>query len=215
MGVPVTDFEIRSRSFSFSFKNGRGNPPNHRTFADVVARIVREAAPCPAFQERSVLVPIPRSGSSRESFDRDAVIWPTEPLAHAIAKSSGHRVAHLIHRHRPVPRSSDGPQGRVSVMEHLASMRVSVEPALFEEPIVLLDDQLTKGTQSMACLRALRRAGYLGPIQAYFVHQTVAPRPNQEQRDPFLCHRITWVQGAPLAQRVEIGRWWDGPCSFG
>ncbi|MDC0667832.1 phosphoribosyltransferase [Nannocystis radixulma] len=207
MSNPESEYERRSQKFNWSFKNGRDHPPKGWTFADVVNFIVEDVTHCPVFAEPCLLVPIPRSGSSRESFDPHAVAWPAEALARALASRTGHRFAQLLRRERPVGRSSDGLQGRVTVKDHLASMRVEVEAEHLEARIVLLDDMLTLGTQSMACLRALRLNGHLGPIEAYFVHQTVAPYPTPEQRARFLCHRITWADGERLAQRVETGRW--------
>lgn len=195
-------------------KNGRGGSPRRPTFADVVKFIVADVEGCPVFAAPSVLAPIPRSGSSRESFEPGACTWPTKELAGALAASSGHRARQLLERRTPVHRSSDGP-GRVSVEEHLASLVAHVESELLGARLVLLDDLLVMGTQAVAGVVALRRAGYVGPIEAYFVHQAIAPNPKPSQRLPFLTHRITWQEGHWLARRTEVGRWRTGPSVAG
>lgn len=115
-------------------------------------------------------------------------------------------MAELLDRPTPVARSSDGPV-RVSVVDHVASLRVHVDEELLTARLVLLDDLLVKGTQALACFLALRRAGYVGPIEAFFVHQAIAPNPTPEQQRPFLCHHITWREGDHLPDRIEVGFW--------
>jgi hypothetical protein len=202
---PEGKYETRARHFNFCFKNGRGCMPKQPTFADVVNLIVKQASQCPAFAAPSVLVPIPRSGSSRASFAADACPWPNKQLAEAFA-GTRNVVAQLLERAMPLSRSSDGAT-RVPVDEHVGSLHVRIDRALRSARIVLIDDNLTKGTQSIACLVALRRAGYIGPVEAFFVSQTIAPNPAPEQREPFLRHYITWMEGQRLARRVERGQW--------
>lgn len=213
----MTDVEERAQEFCFAFKNGRGDRHKHakcRTFREVLSGIARNAASCPAFTERSVLIPIPRSGSSRRSFEPGACEWPNLELARVLARDGPHEVAQLLERETVVRLSSDKSLGRVPVAEHIASLRVRVEQRLLPERLVLLDDVLTKGTQAMASFLTLRRAGYTGPIVAFFVHQTVAPRPTKMQRQPFLVHSITWVEGQHFAQRSEISCWRDQPADW-
>ena len=118
----------------------------------------------------------------------------------------GYPVEQLLSRAKRVPCSS-GSSTRVSVAEHLNSLAVQSSPDLRSARLILLDDCLVKGTQAMAGFRALRIAGYTGPIEAYCVHQDLAPNPMPQQRVPFLTHSITWKEGARLAQRAEIGCW--------
>ena len=103
--APTDEYEERAKHFCFCFKNGRGCPEKHPTFDDVVRFIVGGLANCPAFGEPSVLVPIPRSGNSRESFDRDACAWPALALATALATGGDHHVVqqrdHGGERHLP------------------------------------------------------------------------------------------------------------------
>lgn len=205
--APETKLEQRAKPFNWSFKNGRGCPPKAPTFADVLRIIVADVARCPAFAAPRVLVPIPRSGSSRTSFDPDGYTWPCEQLAHAIAEAGGdHAPTLLLERGTRVRRSSDEPE-RVSVAEHVASLRVRVDPQHRSTPLVLLDDLLVKGTQTIACVLALRAAGYTGSIEAYFVHQAVAPHPTSEQRRRGQVHRIVWTDGERLARRSDVKRW--------
>ncbi len=207
---PTGDYETRAKDFSWAYKNGRGGNNWAPTFADVIHNIVRDLPTCPAFTTPSILVPIPRSGSSRDSFERDACTWPNRALAKALAGGpggpDGHVMAELVDRAKAIRRSSDGPT-RVPVKEHVASLRVQVVQNLLTSRIVLLDDVLVKGAQALACFIVLRRAGYIGPIEMYAVHQSIAPNPTDDQREPFLCHRITWNEDQPLPHRIEVGAW--------
>lgn len=202
---PTSDIETRAKQFSHAFKNGRGYPKKSFTFANVVEAIVKHAAGCPALAERSVLVPIPRSGNSRPSFLEDACAWPVEDLAQALA-GTGHKLERLLERRTPVARSSDSKQ-RIPVEEHVSSLSARAPANLRNARLVLIDDVLTRGTQAMAAMLTLRRAGYQGVIQGYFVFQTIAPDATQEQRGLALQHRITWQHGQRLARRVELGSW--------
>ena len=114
----------------------------------------------------------------------------------------------LLERKTRVRCSSDGPD-RVTVREHIESIQVHDDSQHRSAPLVLIDDMLVKGTQTMASVIALRSAGYTGPIEAYFVHQTIAPNPVPLQRLLWLVHRIEWMEGDRLATRSEIGRWRD------
>ena len=203
---PASKYEERAKRFNWAFKNGRGyDERKSPTFPDVVRGIVRGVDVCPAFSKPSVLVPIPRSGSSRVSFQPDACAWPVLELAQALV-AGGHRVELLLDRPVPIRRSSDGVD-RVSVEEHATSVRTRIEPGLLAARIVLLDDLLVRGTQAIACMLALRRSGYTGVIESYFVHQSVAPHPTPDQRKPFLRHRLLWEEGQRLARRLEAGFW--------
>lgn len=139
-------------------------------------------------------------------------MWPVEALANALVGvgAGDHAVELLLDRPVPIRRSSDGPE-RVSVDEHADSVRVQIADRMRDERVVLLDDLLVKGTQAMACMIALRRAGHTGPIEAYFVHQSIAPNPTDDQRQPFLEHRILWAEGQRLARRIEVGCWHRTP----
>lgn len=203
---PISEYEERARQFAFSFKNGRGCPPKHPAFADVVRFIVADIADCPAFAQPCIIVPVPRSGNSRKSFERGAPSWPCIHLAEALVSRDVRRVFSLLERQTPVERSSDGSK-RISVDEHLLSMKAVLRPDFLSSRLVLVDDLLTRGTQMIAALLTLRRAGYSGPIAAYCVHQTIAPAPLTEQRSPYLKHTISWHDGQFLASRADHGRW--------
>lgn len=204
---PTCDYETRAKDFNWAYKNGRGGNSWAPTFADVIYNIVRDLPMCPAFTTPSVLVPIPRSGSSRDSFDQHACTWPNHALAEALTRGAGgHVMAELVERPKAIRRSSDGAT-RVPVKEHVASLRAQVVAHLLTSRIVLLDDLLVKGAQALACVIVLRRAGYIGPIEMYAVHQAIAPYPTNDQREPFLRHRITWNEDQPLPRRVETGAW--------
>ena len=112
------------------------------------------------------------------------------------------------------------PEDEARLLLEVASDLVALARPIFEMPALtrvmlasagemIADDMLVKGTQTMASVIALRSAGYTGPIEAYFVHQTIAPNPVPLQRLLWLVHRIEWMEGDRLATRSEIGRWRD------
>jgi hypothetical protein len=208
------DVYRRARDFFYAFKNGRSYRPRDLSFDDVLVAIARAVERCPAFAEPAVLVPVPRSGSSRESFERDACKHPCLALARLLAERTPHlAVQELLARATAVPRASDTPE-RVSVDQHCQSLRsrplAVAQPGPATDRLVLVDDIVTKGTQLMACYLALRRAGHLGPIEAVCVSQTVAPDPGEEQLRPYLEHRIRWREGHALASRDDLGQWREG-----
>ena len=209
--APKDDREVYKRDVSFlrAFKNGRryGYRDERLDFDGVVRKIAETARLCPAFSEPCFVVPVPRSGSSRESFQPDACEYPCAALAKALAATlSNVRVAELLSRVQPVTRASDTP-GRVTIAQHLESLAVEMPAELAQAKLVLVDDIVTKGTQLAACVRALRQAGHKGPIEAFCVSQTVAPNPTGEQQLPFLRHHISWREGDDHARRVERGQW--------
>lgn len=201
---------VRAREFFYAFKNGRSYRPTALSFDDVVKAIVHASRRCPAFARPSVLVPVPRSGSSRASFDRDACRHPCLALAQRFALSIENLTVHeLIGRSTPVPRASDTPD-RVSVDQHRQSLTIAWRPELAGARLLLVDDIVTKGTQLMASMLALRHAGYHGAIEAFCVSQTVAPDPEENQRRPYLVHRIRWREGHALASRDDLDQWRAG-----
>jgi hypothetical protein len=201
---------VRAREFFYAFKNGRSYRPTDLSFEGVVEAIARASRRCPAFSQPAVLVPVPRSGSSRASFDRDACKHPCLALAQRLAEIGKDLAVHeLIDRSTPVPRASDTPD-RVSVDQHRQSLTITWRPELAGARLVLIDDIVTKGTQLMASMMALRQAGYQGVIEAFCVSQTVAPGPHENQLLPYLAHRIRWREGNALASRDDLQQWREG-----
>jgi hypothetical protein len=201
---------VRAREFFYAFKNGRSYRPTNMSFEEVVKAIAHASRTCPAFARPAVLVPVPRSGSSRASFDRDACRHPCLALAQRLAQSMKKLEVHeLIGRSTPVPRASDTPV-RVSVDQHRQSLTIAWRPELAGARLVLIDDIVTKGTQLIASMLALRDAGYQGVIEAYCVSQTVAPGPTENQLLPYLVHRIRWREGNALASRDDLDQWRQG-----
>jgi predicted amidophosphoribosyltransferase len=201
---------VRAREFFYAFKNGRSYRLTALSFEDVVKAIVHASRRCPAFARPAVLVPVPRSGSSRASFDRDACKHPSLALAQQFAQTMKSLAVHeLIGRGTPVPRASDTPD-RVSVDQHRQSLTIAWRPELASARLVLIDDIVTKGTQLIASMLALRHAGYQGAIEAFCVSQTVAPDPSPTQLLPYLVHRIRWREGNALASRDDLQQWREG-----
>lgn len=203
----------RSRQFVYSFKNGRPYRYEERTldFDAIVESLLVKARACPAFDEASLLVPIPRSGMSERSFVRDAEVYPCRVLAQKIADAlpHGHRVVEIFTRGLPLPPSSLAGR-RPSLAEHVNSLSIDLQ-GIGARPIVLIDDLLTKGTQSMACLVKLRRAGFAHRISGFYVSQTVHWGPSILQQQPYLVHRIEYRSGNEYPRRSESSAWRDCP----
>jgi len=215
-GKPESLLERRARQFFFSFKNGRsyewrGPPRKHLSFEQVLSAVARSALRSPPLQVASglplLLIPVPRSGNSRESFGQGAHEWPNLALAQQLAQLRPHfRVEQLLDRQSSVPCASDSKR-RPTVGEHLDSLKVTLPQEFFDSRIVLIDDLITRGTQAIACMVALHEQGHRGPIEGYFVSQTIGPKAGPEDRKKHLIHELTWRPGANYPMRVEVGPW--------
>lgn len=198
----------RALSFFYAFKNGRSYTfaGRHKSFEEVLEIIANDARDCPAFSRPCVLVPVPRSGSSRESFAKGACEYPCLALATELTRIAGVRMAELLTRVRPISRASDT-RGRTSVDAHRESLQVTFDAELEFARLVLVDDLITRGTQLIACIMVLRQAGYQGGISAFCVSQTVAPSPRPEQLQPYLEHHVSLAEGRDLADREDVKQW--------
>ncbi len=203
----------RSRQFFYAFKNGWGYQYGDRKldFAAIVASVVEKARDCPAFAEPSWLVPVPRSGLSERSFAAGAEAYPCRVLAQQLAAAlpGGHRALEVFSRRAPMaPASLAG--RRPTLAEHMASLAVHLG-VLEARPIVLIDDLVTQGTQSMACLVLLRQAGFESAVRGFYVGQTVHRGPSILQQQPYLGHRIEVRVGDDYPRRCESSAWRDCP----
>lgn len=203
----------RSRRYIYAFKNGRAYRSGTRQieFEAIVADLVVRARDCPAFESQSLLVPIPRSGRSERSFDARAEEYPCRVLAEALARAlpGGHRVAEVFTRRRPLPPSSSAGR-RHTLDEHARSLALD-RRALDARSIVLIDDLVTKGTQSMACAVMLREAGFTGTIAGFYVGQAVHWKQSILQQQPYLVHAIAYTEGDDYPRRTEESAWRDCP----
>jgi hypothetical protein len=203
----------RSRQFFYSFKNGRSYHYEDKNldFEEIVASLVKKARSCPAFGEASLLVPIPRSGMSEPSFAPGAEEYPSRVLAQRLADAlpGGHRAVELFTRCLALPPSSLSGR-RPSLSEHMGSLGINRQ-AIDARPIVLIDDLVTKGTQSMACLVKLRRAGLDHSVSGFYVAQVVHRGPSILQQQPYLVHRIEYRSGEDYPRRSESTAWRDCP----
>jgi len=203
----------RSRQFFYAFKNGRPyhREEKHLDFDAIIESLIVKARACPAFDEASLLVPVPRSGMSERSFTPGAEVYPclvlAERLADALPRS--HRAVEPFTRCSPLPPSSLAGR-RPSLAEHMNSLSLEMQ-GIGAQPIVLIDDLLTKGTQSMACLVKLRRAGFTHRISGFYVSQTIHRGPSILQQQPYLLHRIEYWSGNDYPRRYEFSAWRDCP----
>ena len=203
------DLYRRAVAFLWAFKNGRGyrHADKHLSFTEIVMTLVERAKDCPAFRQPCVAVPVPRSGSSRPSFEPDACEYPCWELAQKLATEFPHvQAVDVLGRSHPVARASDT-QGRVKIAAHLDSLVVNLPAELVQAKLVLVDDLITKGTQLMACYRALQQAGHKGEVEAFCVSQTVAPNATNEQQLPYLRHLVRWRTEWELASRSDDQPW--------
>lgn len=206
-------FLERSRQYLYAFKNGRPYNHNgaHLGFSQIVDDLVKKARNCPAFQQSALIVPIPRSGRSEPSFTRDSVAFPCQALAKALARDlpGQHVAVELFVREKPLPPSSSLSR-RISLDEHLASLGLDTQ-YLTDRPVVLVDDLITRGTQSMACALKLRSAGFNLRISGYFAGQVVNRSGSIFCQQPFLAHQITYHSGEEYPKRTERWAWRDCP----
>lgn len=120
----------RSRQFFYSFKNGRPYRYEEKSldFDAIVDSLIMKARACPAFEEASLLVPVPRSGMSERSFVQDAEAYPCRVLAQRLADAlpRGHRAVEIFTRCSPLPPSSLAGR-RPSLPEHMDSLSLNLQ----------------------------------------------------------------------------------------
>lgn len=201
----------RSRQFFYAFKNGRHYRYGDKAldFDEIVTSLIKKAISCPVFDTTSLLVPVPRSGMSVRSFLQNAEGYPCRSLAQRLADTlpGGHRAVELFTRRSPLSPSSLAGR-RPSLAEHISSLAIDVR-AIHDRPIVLIDDLVTKGTQSMACLVKLRQAGFVHAVSGFYVGQAVHWGPSILQQQPYLIHRIEYRSGDDYPRRSESTAWRD------
>lgn len=146
----ATLYNDASRKLVLTYKHGR-----RIALASLMARLM--AARLGPLDEETVLVPVPlhRWRLWRRGFNQAAL------LAKELAKLTDARLGlDWLERNKSTP--SLGGLGRKEREKALAgaiTVRESVKGRLKGSPVVLIDDVLTSGATSDACVKALRKAG--------------------------------------------------------
>lgn len=161
-----SDLSRKSRNVCGQVKSAR--PPILTQVANAVKR--EEANNILEFLNPDrVLIPIPRS-----SLLTPEMLWPSKEIADVlIAQGLGKSVYPCIKRNIPIRKSSSGysADSRPSVQEQFDSL--IVEREMFEpEQITLIDDVLTMGRTSFACVQRVHEAYPNADIKLFCVVRT-------------------------------------------
>lgn len=197
----------RMRKYVLAFKYGRGDDGTRRDFAAIVEDLAQQGWASPAFDGVARIVPVPPAEPPRSRRGD-----PTEPcweLAQALARRvSGARAARLFDRTASVGWAQD--QAPPTLDDHVRSLQRTREPLpAAGEPIALVVDLVTRGTEVLGCVLALRDAGYTGPVTAFVVGQATGRYPRPLQLKSFLVSTIRGRDGDTYPNREDIGVWFD------
>jgi len=146
----------------------------------VAAAIARRRSELPfgdLFGERTVLVPVPRSGLMKPGS-----LWPASNIAQALVEHAlGWRVAPVLRRRQAVRKSAFAEPGdRPRPEEHRLSL--SVERALgMAGDILLVDDIVTRGSTFLGAASRLAQDFPGVKIRAFAVLRTMGLQPEIEQ----------------------------------
>jgi hypothetical protein len=148
---------ILSQSVVRSIKADGAGPGNERMIDFAVRRLVEElerSATClhPIFQHKPMLVPVPPSAPVLRGG-----LWIPKRICEALlAHGLGSRATPLLGRRYAIPKSAYAAQGkRPTVKVHEASLEVQGTRGLAAEPILLVDDVVTKGAALFGAAAAL------------------------------------------------------------
>lgn len=140
-----------------------------------IRRLVEElegSAIClaPLFRLKPLLVPMPPSAPVLPGG-----LWVPKRICEAlVARGLGARVAPLLVRRYAIPKSAYAAQGkRPTVKIHSESLEVREGRALSTEPILLVDDVVTKGAALMGAASALAEAMPACDITAFALVRTM------------------------------------------
>jgi hypothetical protein len=197
----------RMRKYVLAFKYGRGDDGTRRNFAAIVEDLAQQGWASPAFDGVRWIVPIPPAEPPRSRRGD-----PTEPcweLAQALARRvSGARAARLFERTASVGWAQD--QAPPTLDDHARSLQRTREPLpAASEPIALVVDLVTRGTEVLGCVLALRDAGYTGPVTAFVVGQATGRYPKPLQLKSFLVSKIRGKTGDTYPNREDTEVWFD------
>ena len=148
-----------------------------------IRRLVEElggSAAClnPLFQQKPLLVPVPPSAPVLRGG-----LWIPRRICEAlVARGLGTRVAPLLDRRYAIPKSAYAAQGkRPTVKVHGASLDVQGARGLAAEPILLVDDVITRGAALFGAAAALVAAMPACDIAAFALVRTMGFVPDVER----------------------------------
>lgn len=203
----------RMRKYVLAFKYGRGDEGTRRSFAEIVGDLAGQAWACPAFDGATVITPVPPLEPPR----RRRGEMPPEPcweLAQALAgQIAGTRAVRLFERATSVGWVED--QAPPTLTDHLASLR-RTGAALpgNDERVAVIADLVTRGTEVLGFVLALRSAGYTGPVAALVVAQATGRYPKPLQLSSFLHSRIVGKFGDTYPTREDVDVWFEAEAAF-
>lgn len=197
----------RMRRYVIAFKYGRGDDGTGRHFLEIVDDLAAQGWASPAFDDARVLVPIPPLEPPKAR--RGEPLEPCWELAQALARRlPGTRAVRLFERTRSVG-WVDG-QAPPTLADHVASLaRTPGALPAHDEPVALITDLVTRGTEVLGCALALRDAGYAGPLTAFVVAQATGRYPQPLQLRSFLTSRIAGHPDQPYPSREDLDIWFD------
>jgi hypothetical protein len=196
----------RMRKYVLAFKYGRGDEGTRRNFPAIVEDLAQQGWASPAFDGAAWIVPVPPAELPRSRRDTVEPCWE---LARALARRvSGARAARLFDRTASVGWVED--QAPPTLENHVRSLQRTREPLPDPgEPIALVVDLVTRGTEVLGCVLALRDAGYTGPIAAFVVGQATGRYPKPLQLRSFLVSKIRGRPGDNYPNREDVDVWFD------
>jgi hypothetical protein len=198
----------RMRKYVLAFKYCRGDDGTRRTFAEIVDDLAAQAWACPAFDGASVITPVPPLEPPRARRG-EAPQEPCWALAQALAgKVPGARAVRLFERVSAVGWAQD--QAPPTLADHVRSLRRTRDALPGDaESVAIVTDLVTRGTEVLGFVLALREAGFSGPVAALVVAQATGKYPKPLQLRSFLHSRIVGAAGDAYPSREDVDVWFD------
>lgn len=198
----------RMRKYVLAFKYGRGDEGTRRSFAEIVDDLAGQAWACPALDGATVITPVPPPGPPRARRG-EAPPEPCWALALALAgRVPGSRALRLFARAAAVGWAQD--QAPPTLIEHVRSLRPTGEAMPGPgDAVALVGDLVTRGTEVLGVVLALREAGFTGPVAAIVVAQATGKYPRPLQLRSFLHSRIVGAAGDAYPTREDIDVWFE------
>ncbi|HEY8379969.1 MAG TPA: hypothetical protein VIK91_25940, partial [Nannocystis sp.] len=193
----------RMRKYVLAFKYGRGDEGTGRNFEAIVEDLARQGWICPALDGATVITPVPPLDPPRTRRGKA----PPEPcweLAQALAgRIAGARAVRLFERVSSVGWVED--QAPPTLTDHVASLRRTREALPgSDERVAVIADLVTRGTEVLGFVLALRAAGFTGPVAALVVAQATGKYPKPLQLSSFLRSRIVGKAGDTYPTREDL-----------
>jgi len=197
------EVSVRSRGVVRSIKTDGPAPGGEGMIEYAVRRLAEELSKCaralsPLFREDLLLVPVPSSAPVLPGG-----LWVPKRICEALVASGfGSRVAPILTRTHAIPKSAFAGQGkRPGLGVHEASLAVAGRSLFAGEPVLLVDDVVTKGTALLAAARVVSAARPGSEVSAFALVRTMGLLPDVERiLDPCLG-RISLTGMPPEAHR--------------